>query len=234
MRPAPRFGRAHPPSLSRHDCHAATLSATIADRPAATLRLPRNGQPGLTKVHVTMLLRVALLLLLTAASPVASGEIKSVSSDGFVLAYSQRIDAAATKVFAALSSIDRWWNSDHTYSGDAANLSLTAEAGSCFCERWKDGAVEHGRVIMVMRDRLLRVQAALGPLQSRALNGILTFQLKPDEQAGDRATLLTMTYVVNGSSVSALDKSAPAVNDVLGEQFARLARFIETGKAAAP
>jgi hypothetical protein len=41
-----------------------------------------------------------------------------------------------------------------------------------------------------------------------------------------------MTYVVNGSSASALDKSAPAVDDVLGEQFARLARFIETGRAA--
>lgn len=181
-------------------------------------------------MHMSLLPRVAVLSLLVAASPLASAEIKSVAADGFVLSYSQRIDAVAAKVFAALTSIDRWWNSEHTYSGDAANMSIEAQAGSCFCERWKDGAVEHGRVIMVMRDRLLRVQAALGPLQGRALNGILTFQLKPDEQEGNRATLLTMTYVVNGSSASALDKSAPAVNDVLGEQFARLARFIETGK----
>ena len=176
--------------------------------------------------------RVAALWLLIAASPSAVAEISSTSSDGFVLSYSRRIDASAAKVFAALASIDRWWNSAHTYSGDAANMSIEAHAGGCFCERWTDGSVEHGRVIMVMRDRLLRVQAALGPLQGRALSGILTFQLKPDEQAAERATLLTMTYVVNGASASGLDKSAPAVNDVLGEQFARLARYIETGKAA--
>jgi uncharacterized protein YndB with AHSA1/START domain len=181
---------------------------------------------------MTVLPRASILSLLIAASPLASAEIKSAASDGFVLSYSQRLDAAAAKVFAALTSVDRWWNSDHTYSGDAANMSIEARAGGCFCERWKDGAVEHGHVIMVMRDRLLRVQAALGPLQGRALNGILTFQLKPDEQEENRATLLTMTYVVNGSSASALDKSAPAVDDVLGEQFARLARFIETGRAA--
>ena len=77
-------------------------------------------------------------------------EIKAASSDGFVIAYRQRVAAAPANVYAALSAIDRWWDSGHTWSGDAANLSLKAEAGSCFCERWWDGSVEHGRVIMAM------------------------------------------------------------------------------------
>ena len=68
--------------------------------------------------------------------------------------------------------------------------------------------VEHGRVIMVMRDQMLRLQSALGPLQGRAVTGVLTFQLKPDERPGSKATLLTLSYVVNGASASALDKSA--------------------------
>jgi uncharacterized protein YndB with AHSA1/START domain len=181
-----------------------------------------------------MALRALLMLMLALAAASVRAEVKAASSDGFVIVYNQRIAAAPASVYAALSAIDRWWNASHTWSGDAANLSLKAEAGSCFCERWKDGSVEHGRVVMAMPDKLLRLQAALGPLQAQAVTGVLTFQLKPDEKGGAAATLLTLTYVVNGAGSSALDKTAPAVNDVLGEQLARLVRFIETGKAAAP
>lgn len=92
--------------------------------------------------------------------------------------------------------------------------------------------MEHGRVIMVMRDQLLRMQTALGPLQGRAVTGVLTFQLKSEDKGA--ATTLTLTYVVNGASTSALDKSAPAVDAVLANQFARLVRFIETGKPTSP
>jgi uncharacterized protein YndB with AHSA1/START domain len=183
---------------------------------------------------MSMPLQALLVLLVAATAPTARAEIKAASSDGFVIAYSQRIGAAPAAVYAALPAIDRWWNSAHTWSGSAANLSLKAEAGSCFCESWKDGNVEHGRVIMVMRDKMLRLQTALGPLQGRAVTGVLTFQLMPEEKGGEAATVLTLTYVVNGASASALDKVAPAVNDVLGEQLGRLVHFVETGKPEAP
>jgi uncharacterized protein YndB with AHSA1/START domain len=161
-------------------------------------------------------------------------EVKSASPDGFVIVHSRRVAAEPAKVYAALPAIDHWWNGEHSYSGNAANFSLKAEAGACFCERWKDGEVEHGRVIMAMRDQLLRLQASLGPLQSRAVNGVLTFQLKPEDASGAKATLVTLTYTVNGASASALDKSAPGVDGVLGEQLDRLTRFIETGRPIAP
>jgi uncharacterized protein YndB with AHSA1/START domain len=179
--------------------------------------------------------RGTLVVLLAAIAPGgANAEVKSASSDGFVVVHSRRVDAAPERVYAALPAIDRWWNSDHTWSGDAGNLSLKAEAGSCFCEKWKDGEVEHGRVVMVMRDQILRLQAALGPLQGRALTGVLTFQLKPDEGSSGKATVLTLSYIVTGASASALDKSAAPVDGVLGEQFERLVRYIETGKPTAP
>lgn len=174
------------------------------------------------------LLAFAVLLLCVVASK-AQGEITSAASDGFVIAFSQRVEAAPARIYAAFSSIDKWWSSDHTYSGDAANLSLNAEAGSCWCERWNGGSVDHGRVILAMRDRMLRVQTALGPLQGKAVTGVLTFQLKPEE----KATVLTLSYRVNGAAISALDKDASAVDRVLGEQFTRLVRFAETGKPAA-
>jgi len=178
----------------------------------------------------------ALVMLLVAATAVstARAEVKSASSDGFVIACSQRIGAAPATVYSALPAVDRWWSGAHTWTGSAANLSLKAETGSCFCEQSKDGNVEHGRVIMALRDQILRLQTALGPLQGRVVTGVLTFQLAPDEKGGQTATVLTLTYIVNGSSASALDKITPAINDVLGEQFGRLVRFIETGKAYAP
>lgn len=178
--------------------------------------------------------RACLALVLIAAAGSARADIQAASSDGFVISYSQRIEAAPATVYAALAAVDRWWTGEHTWSGDAANLSLKAEAGSCFCERWRDGSVEHGRVVMAVRDQVLRLQTALGPLQGKALNGVLTFQLMPDAKDSAAATTLTMTYVVNGASASALDKIAPAVNEILGEQFGRLVRFIRTGKPTTP
>jgi uncharacterized protein YndB with AHSA1/START domain len=174
---------------------------------------------------------IAVLLLATIAGDLAA-EVKSSSPDGFVIVHTRRIAAEPARVYAALPAIDRWWNAEHSYSGSAANFTLKAEAGACFCERWKDGEVEHGRVIMALRDQVLRIQASLGPLQGRAVNGVLTFQLKPDDASGGKATLLTLTYVVNGASASALDKSAAGVDGVLGEQFERLTRFVETGRPA--
>lgn len=62
----------------------------------------------------------------------------------------------------------------------------------------------HGRVIRWERDRLLVIDAALGPLQALAVNGVLTFALEP---AGT-GTKLTVTYRVSGDPSAALDKLA--------------------------
>jgi len=174
--------------------------------------------------------RILLCVLLASAASVTRAEIKAAASDSFLIVHSARIDAGPARVYALLPAIGRWWSSSHTYSGDAANLTLDAEAGGCFCERWKDGAVAHGRVILALRDQLLRIDTALGPLQSKAVTGVLSFQLVPE----GKATVLTLAYRVNGASASALDKDAPAVDRVLGEQFARFVRLVETGKPDPP
>jgi len=85
-------------------------------------------------------------------------------------------------------------------------------------------------VILALRDQLLRIDTALGPLQSKAVTGVLSFQLVPD----GKATVLTLAYRANGASASALDKDAPAVDRVLGEQFAHFVRLVETGKPDQP
>jgi uncharacterized protein YndB with AHSA1/START domain len=174
--------------------------------------------------------RIPFALALAAVAPLAHAEIKESSADAFFLTYEAPVAASTAKAFGDIVQIGKWWDGEHTYSGKAANLSLKPDAGGCFCERWKDGSVEHGEVLMAMPGKVLRVRTALGPLQERALYGILTFWLKND----DSATTLTVEYRVNGASASGLDQLAPNVDDVLGAQVARLRRYIATGNPDAP
>jgi uncharacterized protein YndB with AHSA1/START domain len=172
----------------------------------------------------------AAALMLCASSSTAYAEVKQSAADGFFLTYSGPVAASTAKAYADVTQVQRWWSSEHTYSGKAANLSIKPEAGGCFCERWKDGSAEHGRVIMALPGKLLRVETSLGPLQELALKGILSFWIKTE----DSATTLTVEYRVNGSSGSGLDQFASSVDEVLGAQVDRLRRYIATGNPEAP
>jgi len=169
---------------------------------------------------------VAAILLLAASG--ASAAVKEAAPDHLLIQDNRTIHAPPDKLYAALTDIGRWWNGDHTYSGDASHLSLKAEAGGCFCERWNDQSVEHGRVIWAAPGHLLRLDTALGPLQGLAVQGVMTFTLKPVSDG----TALQFEYRVNGSAASGLDKMAAPVNGVLMEQLQRLQRYTEDGAGA--
>jgi uncharacterized protein YndB with AHSA1/START domain len=156
---------------------------------------------------------------------VADAEVKHAAVDGFVVEHQVTIAAPPKRVFEALSKPGAWWNDTHTWSGHASNLTLEPKAGGCFCETWSEGSVEHGRVIYVERDKRLRLNAPFGPLQDMALSTVLTFSLTAKEET----TLLAVTYRASGDSGQKLDALAPAVDGVLGEQWARLKRYVETG-----
>lgn len=166
------------------------------------------------------------ILLILAVMPLAHAEVRQASADSFLIAQSVPVTATPAKAYAALAEVQRWWSDEHTWSGNAANLSLKAEAGGCFCERWPGGSAEHGHVIMALPDKLLRIDTALGPLQEFALKGILSFWIRSDEEG---ATQVALEYRVNGSALSGLDAFAPQVDAVLSTQLGRLARFIDTG-----
>ena len=176
--------------------------------------------------------RIAVALALTSAAfaSIAHAEVKEAKADSFFIVFSDTVAASAMKTYTDVTQVQRWWSSDHTWSGKASNLSLKPEAGGCFCEKWKDGSVEHGRVIMAMPGKLLRLDTSLGPLQERALTGVLNFWVKNE----DSTTTLTVEYRVNGASGSGLDQLAPSVEEVLGAQVDRLRRYIATGNPEPP
>jgi uncharacterized protein YndB with AHSA1/START domain len=161
---------------------------------------------------------------LLAASP-AAAEVKSVDSAGFAVRSTATIAAPRAKVWAALVKLGSWWDKAHTYSGDASRMKLDPVAGGCFCETVPaaKGVVEHGRVIQVMPDKLLRFTGALGPLQSEGVAATMTWELK----AAGEGTEVVQTYVAGGYIQGGAKAMAPLVDQVLAHQLVRLKAFVE-------
>ncbi|MBS0477564.1 MAG: SRPBCC domain-containing protein [Proteobacteria bacterium] len=155
-------------------------------------------------------------------APAASGEVHSADDRGFEVGANALIAAPPGAVWQALTMPAQWWDSAHTWSGKAANLSLAAVAGGCFCERMPHGGgVEHMRVVRSEPGRTLVMTGALGPLQAEPVQGVLTISIA----ARDGGSTLTWSYAVSGLRSTKGAALAGPVDQVLTEQFARLARY---------
>jgi hypothetical protein len=172
-------------------------------------------------------LALAVLILSPTVALPAAAKVQQVNERGFVVQYSATVPAAGDKVWDEVINPADWWDSDHTYSGDAANLSLDAKPGGCFCETLPGenggpprGGIEHMRVVQVEKPRWLRMSGALGPLENDALVGTLTFQLKPGQGGG---TQILVEYVVGGFMRAPAEAVSASVDKVLAEQIERLA-----------
>jgi len=168
-------------------------------------------------------LAFALLLTVCAA---AAANVVDVASNGFTVQVTAHFAAPADMVFAALIKPARWWGPDHTFSHDAANLTLDAKAGGCWCEKLpRGGSAVHLTVVYVDPGKVLRLRGALGPFQGFGDEGALTWALKA---AGD-GTDLSVTYALGGYYKDGFGELSKAADGVLTEQVARLQRAIETG-----
>ncbi|GAB4478681.1 MAG: hypothetical protein OHK0018_09770 [Erythrobacter tepidarius] len=171
---------------------------------------------------------LAALWLLYPAPGAA--EVISRGTDSFVSRHEVVVKASPKEVWLALISPAGWWTREHTWSGDAANLTLTPQAGGCFCEKIPEvdepgrftleGSVEHMRVIQAYPERALRMQGALGPLQSEPVNAILTIAISQVEQG----TRIVWEYNVGGPMRYDVPVIARAVDGVIGVQIASLAK----------
>ena len=158
----------------------------------------------------------------------ARAEVVDSQPGGFTTRQSLTIAAPAATVWAALGKIGAWWNPVHTYSGNAANLSIELKPGGVFLETLGEGGgVRHMVVVYVKPNEALRLDGALGPLQAFGVSGHLTWSLKEK----DGVTLFTQTYDVGGHAPGGLGSLAAPVDEVLGGQAARLKQYVEAGRA---
>lgn len=165
-----------------------------------------------------VLLSVALGL---SFSPVGAAEVIASSPDHFTLKLEAQSDLSVSETWARLVEPSEWWRSDHTYSGDASNLSLDPQAGGLWREDWEGGSVWHGTVLQAQPETSLVLSAPFGPLQGLAVTSVWTISLTPSDSGG---TNITFDHVTNGTSASELDALAPAVDFVKRQAIESLAR----------
>jgi hypothetical protein len=168
----------------------------------------------------------AMLLAVTVVigAQRTQGEVLNVANNGFEVRETAHTAAPSDKVFAALLVPARWWSSDHTFSGNAANLVLEAHAGGCWCETLPGGgSVEHLRVVYVSPGKALRLRGALGPFQGLAVDGVMTWSVKSVADGTD----ISLTYAIGGYSSDGFDGASKAADQVLGEQLERLKALVD-------
>lgn len=169
----------------------------------------------------------ALAALVTAP---AAAEVTRSTEIGFVSRNEVVVSATPKEVWLALISPASWWDKAHTWSGDAKNLTLTPQAGGCFCETIPEvdepgrftlqGSVEHMRVVQAYPEAALRMIGSLGPLQSEPVTGVLTIVLSKHE----KGTRIVWEYNVGGSMRYEVPVIAKAVDGVMATQLAALAK----------
>jgi len=109
--------------------------------------------------------------------------VNDSAGNGFSVTETIHIAATPDKVYSELVTPSHWWSPVHTFSKNAANLSLDAKAGGCWCEKLPDGgSVQHLTVYYADPGHALVMRGALGPMQGLGVDGALTIELKA---AGD-------------------------------------------------
>lgn len=159
------------------------------------------------------------------ASSALSAEVVETSADGFVTRDRAEVSASVVETWLALTKPGDWWNDAHTWSADASNMTLTPQAGGCFCERVPgedredgfslDGSVQHAVVVQAYPLRVLRMRGGLGPLQGEPATGILTITLEEI----DSGTRIVWEYNVGGPMRYDIPQISAAVDGVMTQQL---------------
>src|SRR5580704_3818234 len=140
------------------------------------------------------ILTTALLCILVPL--VLRGDVADSAANGFTIKIVENIHATPADVYNRLvHNVGDWWNSEHTFSGDAHNLSIEEKPMGCFCEKLANGGgVRHAEVVLYSPAKALVLSGAFGPLQKLGAAGTLSFAITP---ASDGSTL-EVNYAVGG------------------------------------
>jgi uncharacterized protein YndB with AHSA1/START domain len=165
---------------------------------------------------------LAALAIALASTP-AAAEVVSAAPNGFEVRQTVNLVVPPAIAWASFADVRQWWDPEHTYSGDAENLSLALTPGGCFCERIPKtgGGIEHMRVTYVEPGERVVLTGALGPLLYEAVTGVLSIEVR--KRAG--GSQLMLDYKVAGFATGGGDKLAPVVDSVLQGQLKRFRAY---------
>lgn len=158
------------------------------------------------------------------ASFSAQADVINKGEHGFSLRITSEVDAKPDDVYQQFLRIHEWWIADHTWFGDANNLTLEAKAGGCFCEKSEGREVLHMLVSFVLPNQEIKWLGGLGPLQGMGLHGAMSWRFEPSAQG----TQIIQTYNVSGYTTGGLQALAPIVDQVQSQQQAALVAKLQS------
>ena len=148
---------------------------------------------------------------------------------GFVVEHQLELKTDAKTAYDAFTNVGAWWSSNHSFSGDAKNISIDTRPGGCWCETLPNGGfVKHMDVVHAAPGAMLVFSGGLGPLQFMGVAGSMTVSFQTDKSKG--VTTVKLRYDVGGRDDKNFVEISKAVDGVLNEQFTRYANFVKTGK----
>jgi hypothetical protein len=180
-----------------------------------------------SEIRFSRKLSLAGLTFATALSaPAINADVTQPSPGLTLFSFQLHAKGNAASAYAAVTHPETWWNGEHSYSGDAANMTLDPVAGGCWCEKLPaGGSVQHMRVVAAIPGSLLRLTGGLGPLQAQPMTGVMTWSFKDDPAGGS-----TIDFKYRMAGASDLPANWPqAVNGVLTEQLQRLQNLLDKG-----
>ena len=178
------------------------------------------------------MIRIAMIAASLLAASAGQAKVVETGAERFVTRDTASVKTAPLATWLALIKPGEWWNSQHSWSGDAKNMTLTPQGGGCFCERIPvgdtgnssamEGSARHAEVLQAFPMKVLRMRGGFGPLQGEPATGVLTITLK--EVPG--GTRILWEYNVGGPMRYKVAEIAPAVDAVMTEQLKRLQAYL--------
>ncbi len=152
-----------------------------------------------------------LLIALSLIAISAQAKVLDKAANGFTIEISVETEASAEQAYQQFLNVGDWWNSDHTWFGDAKKMYIEPNVNGCFCEI--DGAKQaiHMTVSYIVPNKEVRMIGGLGPLQMMGIHGGMLWKFEPQENGKLK---ITHRYQVTGYSKDGIDKLAEIVNQV--------------------
>lgn len=170
-------------------------------------------------IRYSKLLQIILsVFIIHVATSTARADIVEATAERYLLRHEAVSTLTPDALWDKLIKPETWWHPDHTYSGNAENLSLDLQAGGMWREDWDGGSVVHGTVLTSLHGKMLRLNAPFGPLQGLDVTVIWTITIMPDGEGSK----VIFDEIAGGTAGSKLDALAPAVDFVKAEAIRRL------------
>lgn len=170
--------------------------------------------------------RAARACLLAAGALAGSGvdaKVVDQAPNGFTIENTQWVPTDPLASWNGfVHGAGEWWPADHSWWGDASKLSISEQAGGCFCEIDGPRQAWHMTVAFVDTGKLMRMTGGLGPLQGMGLQGAMEWRFS-EENGGTR---ITLWYRAGGYTPDDLTRFAPVVDEVQALQLGGLADYL--------